>query len=182
MTTFRLYEPDQSNLTGGVGYRSTCGISPRHRWMWGETEWVAAGRALSVDRYGRTEGVSWFRDETLTDAEVDQIIADGAADVIAAHDAPWGDRVLGRRLSFDLQLPDRGSWWPEELLLESDVHMRRLVEGVEANRVFHGHHHVRCDDLLPVSHGPVEITGLSDDRGPIDQSCVLVDGTGRPVS
>ena len=59
-----------------------------HWWVWGATVW-AAGGAVSVGRYGQTEGVSSFRDEALTDAEVDQIIADGPADVVIAHDAPW---------------------------------------------------------------------------------------------
>jgi Calcineurin-like phosphoesterase superfamily domain len=156
-----------------------------HRWVWGGTAWVAAGGAVSVDRYGRTEGVSWFRDEALTEADVDQIVAGGAADVIVAHDGPWGDGVLGRRLSLDMPVPDRGSWWPEELLLESDAHMRRmrrLVEGVGAGRVFHGHHHVRYDDLLTATHGSVKVTGLGDNEGPIDQAWILVDEAGQPIS
>lgn len=132
-----------------------------HRWVWDGTVWVAAGGAVSVDRYGRTEGVSWFRDEVLTDAEVDQIIADGGADVVVSHDAPWGDGALGRRLSLDLPVSERESWWPEDLLQESDEHMRRvrrLVDGVRASRVFHGHHHIRYDDLLAARHGSVEVT------------------------
>lgn len=156
-----------------------------HRWSWGDTIWVAAGGAVSVDRYGRTEGVSWFRDEELTDAEVDQIVAGGPADVVVSHDAPWGVATLQRSLGLDLPVSDRDSWWPDDLLEESDIHMRRvrrLVDGVGASRVFHGHHHVRYDDLLPAGYGPVEITGLGDDRTPIDQACVLVDETGRPTS
>jgi Calcineurin-like phosphoesterase superfamily domain len=87
-----------------------------HGWVWGDTMWVAGGGAVSVDRYGRTEGVSWFRDEALTDADVDQIVADGAADVLVAHDALWGEGVLGRRLSLDLPVPDRGSWCGQSVL------------------------------------------------------------------
>lgn len=156
-----------------------------HRWLWGDTVWVAAGGAVSVDRYGRTEGVSWFRDEVMTDAEVDQIIAAGPSDVVVAHDAPWGEGIFGRRLSLDLPAADRESWWPEDLLLESDEHMRRLrrlVDGVGASRVFHGHHHLRYDDRLTTSHGPVEITGLGHDLGPIHQAWILVDETGQPVT
>lgn len=186
-TTYRLSGPDRSNLMGGRRRVSEhMWHLPRgHRWVWGETVWVAAGGAVSVDRYGRTEGVSWFRDEALSDADVDQIVADGEVDVLVAHDAPWGDGVLGRRLSLDLPVCDRGSWWPEDLLLESDSHMRRvrrLVEGVRASRVFHGHHHVRYDDLLGATHGSVQVSGLGDDRGPIDQAWMLVDEAGQPIS
>jgi hypothetical protein len=156
-----------------------------HRWVWGETVWVAAGGAVSVDRYGRTEGVSWFPDEELADSDVDQIIGDGPADVIVAHDGPWSDGVLGRRLSLDLPVPQRRSVWPEDLVEKSDVHMRRvrrLVEQSQAKRVFHGHHHVRYDDIIQTGHGLVTIKGLGHDLGPIDHLYILVDETGNPIS
>jgi hypothetical protein len=156
-----------------------------HRWVWGDTVWVAAGGAVSLDRCWRTEGVSWFRDEALTYAEVDRIIADGPAGVVVSHDAPWGVGTLERRFGLNLAVAERESSWPDDLLQQSDDHMRlvrRLADWVLASRVFHGHHHVRYDDLLTTSHGMVEITGLGDDRCPIDQVCVLVDEKGRPIS
>ena len=156
-----------------------------HRWVWEDTVWVAAGGAVSVDRYGRTEGVSWFRDEELTDAEVDLIIAGGTADVVVSHDAPWGVGTLERRLSLDLRPSERESLWPDDLLEESDDHMkrvRRLVDGVTASRVFHGHHHVRYDDVLAATHGSVTVVkGLGDNQGLIDQAWILVDEAGRPI-
>jgi len=155
-----------------------------HRWVWGDTVWLAAGGAVSVDRYGRTEGVSWFRDEALTDAEVEQIVADGPVDVVVSHDAPWGTELLGRRLSLDLPASECESSWPDDLLEQSDEHMarvRRLVDGVRASRVFHGHHHVRYEDEVAATQGPVQIIGLGDDRGPTAEACVLVDHRGRPI-
>jgi hypothetical protein len=156
-----------------------------HRWTWGDHEWVASGGAVSVDRYGRTEGVSWFRDEVLTDGEVNQIIAGGAAGVVVAHDAPWGVGALERRLSLDLPPSERVSWWPDDLMGESDEHMRRVrrvVDGVGASRVFHGHHHVRYDDVLAATHWAVQVSGLGDNSGPIDQAWMLVDEAGQPIS
>ena len=138
-----------------------------------------------MDRYGRTEGVSWFRDEVLTESEVDQIIADGPADVVVSHDAPWGVGTLERRLSLDLPPSKRESWWPDDLLQSSDEHMKRvgrLVDGLSASRNFHGHHHVRYDDVLPSAHTTLKVTGLGDNQGPIDQAWILVDETGDPTS
>ena len=156
-----------------------------HRWTWGDSVWIAAGGAVSVDRYGRTEAVSWFRDEELTDLEVDQMIEEGAADVVVSHDAPWGAGILGRRLSLDLPPTERASWWPDDLLGLSDLHMqrvRRLVDGVGATLVFHGHHHVRYTDRLETAHGSIQVTGLAHDLSPIDQVCVLVGQDGQPIS
>jgi hypothetical protein len=156
-----------------------------HRWLWGDTVWVAPGGAVSVDRYGRTEDVSWFRDEVLTDDQVDQIVAGGTADVIVSHDAPSGVRTLERRLSLDLPASERESWWPDDLLEKSDDHMKgvqRLVLGVRATRIFHGHHHVRYDDVLAGMRGSVKVTGLGDNQGAIDQAWILVDETGEPIT
>jgi hypothetical protein len=155
-----------------------------HRWTWGNTTWVAAGGAVSLDRYGRTEGVSWFRDEGLTESEVDRIIADGLADVVVSHDAPWGVRTLERRLRLDLPPSERESSWPDDLLETSDDHMkrvRRLVDGVRAGQVLHGHHHFRYDDVLAGQHGAVAVTGLGDNQGAIDQAWLLVDEAGQPT-
>ena len=155
-----------------------------HRWMWGNTVWVAAGGAVSVDRYRGSEGKWWFPDEVLTDTEVDQIIDLGHADVIVAHDAPWGAGTLERLFSFDLPPSERQSSWPVDRLEESDTHMRRvgrLVDGVGAGRFFHGHLHVHYDDELAAPHGSVEIRGLGDNRTPIDELSLLVDETGRPI-
>jgi hypothetical protein len=150
-----------------------------------DTVWVAAGGAVSVIVRGRTEGVPWSRGEVLTATEVDQIIADGLADVVVSHDAPWGVGALERWLSLDLPPSERESSWPEDLLSESDEprrRVRRLVDGVRASRVFLGHHHVRYDDLLGATHGSVRGSGLGDDRGPIDEACMLVNEAGQPIS
>jgi hypothetical protein len=155
-----------------------------YRWVWCGTRWVAAGGAVSVDRYGRKEGVSWFRDEVLSDAEVVQIIADGPADVVVAHDAPWGVPSLERRLFLDLAPGERDVGWASDLLEKSDEHMRRvrrLVDGVSAGRIFHGHHHVRYEDVLTSEHGQVSVVGLAANRGPRSLSWHLVDETGEPI-
>ena len=155
-----------------------------HRWAWGDTEWMAAGGAVSLDRYARAEGVSWFRNEALSEIEVDQMVAQGFADVVVSHDGPWGVGTLQRRFSLDLPPSERESWWPDDLLGESDEHMRRvrrLVDGVRASKVFHGHHHVRYDDEFAARHGTVRVTGLGDNRGLPEQACALVDDAGHAI-
>jgi Calcineurin-like phosphoesterase len=155
-----------------------------HRWTWGDTVWVAAGGAVSVDQNWRTEGVSWFPDEAPTDGDVGAIVAGGKAQVLVSHDAPWGVPTLERELLLDQPPEERESEWPDDLLAASDEHMRRVrrvVDGVEAKRVFHGHHHLRYDDVLSMAHGAVRITGLGDNSGVADQLWHLVDEDGRSV-
>jgi len=56
-----------------------------------------------------------------------------------------------------------------------------VVDGVEAKRVFHGHHHIRYSDTLNTAHGPVEVEGLGTDEDPFASRCLPVDGNGRPI-
>ncbi|MGC3995178.1 MAG: metallophosphoesterase family protein [Propionicimonas sp.] len=154
------------------------------RWRWGDTVWVAAGGAVSVDRNYRTEGVDWFPQEELTGAEVDRIIADGPADMVVAHDAPLGVPFLRRLLHQELPAWRRESAWPTGVLMRSDEHqrrVRRLVEGVQAKRVFHGHHHIAYRDVLDAGHGQVEVFGLGMDADPLSARTLLVDGDGWPI-
>jgi hypothetical protein len=154
------------------------------RWQWNNTVWVAAGGAVSVDQNYRTEGKTWFPAEELTDQQVDQIIADGPADIVVAHDAPLGIPFLRIRLGQDKPAWRRESQWPTGLIVRSDEHqrrVRRLVEGVHASRVFHGHHHIRYSDTLAAAHGDVQIEGLGMDLDPLSQRCLLVDGDGWTI-
>lgn len=157
-----------------------------HRWQWGGTTWLAVGGAVSVDKAYRTDGKTWFAAEELTDQEADAIIADGPADVVASHDAPLGVPLLRQVLHQDLPAWRRSdkSPWPIGMLVRSDEHQRRIrrvVEGVQAQRVFHGHHHIRYTDTLTAAHGPVAVEGLGMDTDPLSARCLLVDGAGWPI-
>ena len=68
--------------------------------------------------------------------------------------------------------------------MRSDQHqrrVRRLVDGVQAVRLFHGHHHIRYSDTLLAAHGPVHIQGLGMDMDPLRSRCLLVDADGWPI-
>lgn len=158
-----------------------------HRWQWGDTRWVAVGGAVSVDRYGRTEGIDWFHAEALTDEEASQIIAGGPADVMLAHDAPWGVPGLMEVLKADLPVWQRAGkgGWSAELLERSDTHqqrVRRVVDEVAARVVFHGHYHRRYDDALGTAHGEAQVHGLGSDTDPVLRLCLLVDAAGQVIS
>jgi hypothetical protein len=155
------------------------------RWRWDGTVWVAVGGAVSVDKAFRTEGKSWFAAEELTDEEASRIIADGPADVVLSHDAPLGVPFLRHLLRQDLPAWRRDSQWPTGTVIRSDEHQRRIrrvVEGVGAQRVFHGHHHIRYSDTLTTAHGAVAIEGLGMDTDPLPARCLLVDGNGNPIN
>lgn len=155
-----------------------------HRWTWGSTRWLGIGGAPSIDRHLRTEGVDWFPEEEVTEAQAAAIIAAGAADVVVAHDAPIGTEFLRERFQQHLEPWERNSWWPVSAQARADEHqdrLRRVLVGVEAKRWFHGHHHVRYSSVIQAAHGDVQVDGLALDGEPLKELTLLVDADGEPV-
>lgn len=155
-----------------------------HRWTWGSTRWIGIGGAPSVDKHLRTEGVDWFPEEEVTERQVAAIVAAGPADIVVAHDAPMGTDFLGRRYQQHLDPWERNSWWPVSAQLRADAHqerVRRVLDGVEATRWFHGHHHVRYSSSITTARGDVQVEGLALDGEPLKQLALLVDADGDPI-
>jgi hypothetical protein len=104
------------------------------RWSWHGLTWLALGGATSLDRVGRTEGVSWWPEEALTIADADRAVAGGPVDVMVTHDAPAGVTV-----------PGAGSYlWREETMNASYLNrelLREVVDVVGPTHLFHGHFH-----------------------------------------
>ena len=107
----------------------------------------------------------------------------GPADVVVAHDAPWGVPFLTTRLNQTTPPEDRGDW-PADALTDSDAHQRRLravAEAVRPRQWYHGHHHVRYDDRVPAPWGGFDIHGLDCDGSTWDNGTVLVGADGTIV-
>lgn len=141
---------------------------------------VVAGGAVSVDRDLRVAGRSWFATEELTDEQVEWIIADGPADVLLAHDAPFGVRTLVDSYQQVKPASQRATPWPTSVLIAADEHQRRisrLVEGLGVRTVFHGHHHRRFDDVLEAAGTEVSVHGLDCDGTARGAGWVIWDGT-----
>lgn len=157
-----------------------------YRWRWEDSLWVAVGGAVSLDRHHRVGGKTWFGSEELSCEQAARIIADGPADVVVAHDAPLGVGLVHQDMKPELRgrQRDEADLWPTHALELSEDHqrrVRRVVEGVHASRVFHGHHHVRYTGALMCGHGQVAVEGLGMDLDPLTERCLLVDGNGRPI-
>src|SRR5215472_12562023 len=59
-----------------------------YRWRWAGREWLALGGAVSLDRAGRAEGLSWWSEEEITRPQAQAVIAAGPADVMVTHECP----------------------------------------------------------------------------------------------
>jgi predicted phosphodiesterase len=122
-------------------------FSPKvHQWSWGKKKtkkrfWVVGG-AVSIDKQWRTEGKSWWANETLSDEQVAGIAKykGEPVDYLLTHDCSDHTPFFGRLK------PD----W------ESQQHRRKIDVAIKALRPrfqFHGHMHTRYEWVNTRSHG-----------------------------
>lgn len=137
------------------------------RWVWHGATWMALGGAHSIDRRDRREGVSWWPDEHLTDADVARAVGAGPVDAIIAHDAPDGVDIPGL--------------WPADSVPASEAaaaqrhrqQVGHVVEQTQPAVLFHGHYHVRYTAV----RGHTKVVGLADDSAPLRDHCSILDLT-----
>lgn len=125
-------------------------LLPRgYRGLLGHTvsrSWVSLGGANSIDFKGRTEGISWWREESITIADVYNTIQGGLADYMFSHDAPAG-------IDIEYSTKTKNSGWHTDELRYSNAGremLKHAVDVVRPNIIFHGHHHVYQDSISTI--------------------------------
>ena len=131
----------------------------------GNTTFRAFGGAYSVDKAYRTEGRSWWAQETCTEEDVDNAIMAGSADIFLSHDAPRGvqDTAGLRRKLVE--------WGPTaaEISITNQEKVRRALDASGAQLAFHGHLHHSYECYLDSG---VRVIGL--DRDEQENNTILV--------
>lgn len=159
----------RAQVSGHVWY-----LPRGYRWSFDGRVWLAAGGAVSVDRYARTPHVDWFPDEVLSAGQVRAIGEAGRADVVVAHDAPPGIGPLDAMLQLSEKL------WRRELIEAGQRHRETvgsLCDAVAPSVWFHGHYHVRYSHTA----GGVRFEGLSLSDHPVGHA-VLVGADGAVLN
>jgi hypothetical protein len=164
---YRVHDNGLRKLTGHVWH-----LPRGFRWQWGGIRWLALGGAYSVDRPYRVPGVSWWRDELITDAQVALVVADGRADVLVAHDCPAGVVIPG--------VDDRAGLppFPPLEILRAQEHrqlLRQVVGAVQPRLIFHGHYHTLYEAHPNLGYGPMHVVGLDCDERTLDGNVMVVD-------
>jgi hypothetical protein len=129
-------------------------------WTWGSLRFRALGGAHSVNRRGLTPGMDWFPEETLSRADVDHVLAAGAADVMITHDAPAGVTIPGLR----------SHEWPQADIRSADAHrevLRTVADQLRPRWWFHGHYHQRYADALVGAGYRCAVLGLGHNHSAV---------------
>lgn len=142
-------------------------VAPRgHRWEWEGRSFVSLGGAPSVDRAFRLQKQRmtgfplWWKEEEVTEEDVAKTVEGGYADIMVAHDAPFGVPTIERKIAHN-----PNGFLEEDLAyaLVGRERMLKAVSGVKPKVYFHGHYHFPVRDLLPVDGHNVEIYGMTCD-------------------
>ena len=137
---------------------------------------VSVSGAPSVDRDARLSNMErgaqkqWWKQEAVTDADVEAVVADGYADVLLAHDAPAGVATIEKMIGHN-PLGRK----PEDLIYASKGRdrMTTIMKGVKPLLWFHGHYHFPVDEYVENADRPAfspdepsltRVMGLSRDK------------------
>jgi hypothetical protein len=114
------------------------------RWEWGGVSFLGIGGAYSIDKEYRTEGVSWWPEEMVTDAEVDAAVSGGQVDVVVSHDVPLFVDLTPHLMGVGITRP----WKWDENSLRNRKQLSTVFDGVTPKRWYHGHYHLRYTESV----------------------------------
>lgn len=135
-------------------------IMPRpFRFAIGGRSVISLGGAASADTDARTEGVDWWSDEEISDAQVTEAIAGGPAEVMLTHESPDSTPVLEVRRELDERTRERDAD-VAEATRRSRLQIDRVVSAVAPHLHAHGHFHVAGEG---VTEGGRKVVSLARD-------------------
>ncbi|MCA1799721.1 MAG: metallophosphoesterase [Actinobacteria bacterium] len=137
-------------------------------WEWEGVSFLAMGGAASVDRRWRTLGLTWFKEEMISDEDVAKAVP---ADIVISHDAPVNPlNYLGERFVVD----------PESEFCRQQ--MRKVVNIAQPDVLFHGHYHAYTEIDHLREGGYTKCIGLGCDGNPQNKMILTLDAGEWKVS
>lgn len=139
--------------------------------------WLLNGGASSVDRLWRKSGIDWWPEELVQWGQIREV-PDTKVSVLVTHETPYITEVL-------LEIKDSpDNPWPLQDLEIAESQVALLENLVLANRpehVYHGHWHVRYDEVVDYRDFVVNFHGLDREGSAYKNNTVLVSGSGDIV-
>lgn len=144
-------------------------------WTWNGVRFLGLGGAFSVDKAWRIEGVSWFRQEMITNADVEKCMDAGTCDVMLTHDVPHGVPEIEaiREWQTDTEINNFSK--------ANRLALRAAADAAQPQLLVHGHLHSYYRSKLRLDQAifDTNIVGLDcDGSGP--ESWMILDLNDRP--
>lgn len=154
-------------------YQNVIVLGRGYRWNWNDYRWISVGGANSIDRYQREETMkkrgyskSWWEQESITDEDVQNATAGGRADMMIAHDVPYGVEMFGSHRDA------RNGWEKQDLdyAVLSRLQLRKITDVVQPLRYVHGHYHMaRNHSFRFSSAGAYDVANNSEPHTPANE-------------
>lgn len=108
------------------------------------------GGAYSIDKRWRTEGSSWWSQETITPTQAEKAMSHGHVPIMLSHDMP--------EEAYHVQF--RASGYKDDVSSQSNrFKISRVVDKVKPKLLVHGHMHTRYEQYI----APTHVVGLAHD-------------------
>lgn len=132
-------------------------------WTWGKYSFCAIGGAYSIDGARRIEGLSKWKDEEISndDIEKSKFIS---ADIILSHDCP---------LSVDID--EYLDYKRDSGTMNNRFKLQECVENIKPNLVLHGHYHKRINGVGNHSEGSFTNIGLASNMQKLEEQILVFD-------
>ncbi len=131
------------------------------RWVWEGIRFGALGGAVSLDRFLRREGSSWWPQESISSEDLERL-GNAGLDVLVTHTPPTPREPPSRRFPF-----------PDAVLADDQLARAKVDEAIRRTAptlVAHGHLHVRYTSLRE----GWRVEGLAHDKStPAESLAVL---------
>lgn len=113
------------------------------------------GGAYSIDKYRRTEGSTWWRQETITDEQVQRVVDNPTqVDILFTHDVS----LVGPTLRMFML---EHNYKMDGMSGANRVRLEQVVNAVKPLSIYHGHMHHNYGDIIEKDWGDVVVRGLS---------------------
>lgn len=136
-------------------------------WEENGVTFLGMGGAYSIDKGYRTPNISWWEREIPADWEWERAMDAPRAKVILSHDVMLGVDTFSHH-------DDDWHRFPESRYVRENL--RSLTEKHRPELIFHGHHHVRYTESVPIENGPsVIVHGIGADINSFGDSYIVIE-------
>lgn len=136
----------------------------------GSKRLLAMGGAYSIDEAYRTQGLSWWPQETIGGQDIDNAIVNAdmwdSIDIMVTHDMPCVTQMENQMASVGYKNDQKSKY--------NRINLSRIVDHVRPQELYHGHMHRRYDEVYETPQGwQVQVHGVGanvNPRGYIDHT------------
>lgn len=115
-------------------------------WEWDGIRFMSIGGAYSVDKHSRTQGSSWWPQETIKFEDYERAIQKGPVDVLLSHDCPELPLALSEYLQGEGIL-GTGSFEADVLSQSNRMVLAHIAAQIHPKLILHGHYHHRYNGM-----------------------------------